>query len=242
MKTADPNSPASWNMYAYVTGDPANLTDSTGTSKGCLVNGIPCSSLPDCDSFSKEFGLACDDGTDPCYASYLNPGVVCIFAPISVLHLAPPKAKIPAPDCEDLLTIEISGYLAMHGSPLASLAGQFVSQGANNNVDPRFLVALSRAESTWGESLTAKQGPNNAWSVNTHYYGGYPSFSDALTDIAHTLGTDPRYISGGNITAAGVYDTYNPGYDPDYFTKTIGADMSALGGNLSDVRFPCHDR
>ena len=53
LSTADPSDPGSWNMYAYVKGDPVNSTDPTGlesdgSSLGCIINGLwsPTCDLP----------------------------------------------------------------------------------------------------------------------------------------------------------------------------------------------------
>ena len=135
--------------------------------------------------------------------------------------------------------MEVGTYLATKDSPLAALAGEFVSDGRTYNVDPRFLVALSRAESTWATNITAKQGPNNAWSVSTHYGVGYSSLSAALYDVSALLGKDRRYIAGGNVTAVEIYKIFNATFDQQYFADTIGADMARLGANLADVEFPC---
>ena len=106
-------------------------------------------------------------------------------------------------------------------------------------MDPRYVVALSRAESTWGKNLTKKQGPYNAWSVSTHYVTGYSSFGAALDDVTQLLGTDVRYISGGNLTAVGIYQVFNATFTQKYYDDTVAADMKNLGANVNDVRFSC---
>jgi RHS repeat-associated protein len=232
--------PQSWNRYAYVENDPVNFVDPSGRRL-----------LPAFDVGPSSDWIAVDDTwnrpdggggwrRDPCDPQadnyFITPGYCFVPAPVE----PPPPPRPPAaPTCDDLLTLEVGGYLAIKGSPLASLAGQFVSDGRTYNVDPRFLVALSRAESTWGKDLTQKQGPNNAWSVSTHYYVGYPSLSAALSDVSKLLGTDYRYIRGGNVSAVGIYKVYNRTFDQTYFDDTIGADMKRLGSDLNDVEFPC---
>jgi hypothetical protein len=85
-----------------------------------------------------------------------------------------------------------------------------------------------------------RTAPYNAWSVSTHYYVGYASFSAALDDVANLLGTDVRYIPGGNVTAVGIYKVFNGTFTQDYFNGTIVPDMNFLSGDLNDVRFPCN--
>jgi RHS repeat-associated protein len=222
-RAVDPKNPTTWNMYAYAGDDPVNFNDPRGLYE--LASG---------GSGDPWFGA------DDCTVNGLVdvPGSLCGY----------PGGPLPGPyetyqedvDCYESLTIEISHYLGSKGSPLAGLADQFVADGQQYDVDPRFLVALSRAESTWGKNLTAKQGPYNAWSVSTHYYTGYSSFSAALNDVANLVGTDPRYIPGGNITAKGIYQVFNATFSLPYFNDTIVADMNKLGGDLNDVRFPCN--
>jgi RHS repeat-associated protein len=143
--------PQTWNAYSYVMGDPINHRDHSGREQDCGTDdtspcGYDCSSLP-VDSF---YDPSCqmepsggDSGEGPVDSSH------------------------PGPTCDQLLTAQIQGYLDSKNSPLASLAAQFVQDGEADNVDPRYLVALSRGESTWGKRLSNKQGPFNAWSVST---------------------------------------------------------------------------
>jgi RHS repeat-associated protein len=259
MATANPNDPASWNRYAYVNGDPTNFMDPGGTNAmnpdsggnslcwgtsiymdgvyyGCTggIGGMP---------GGGGGGGGGGNGDGFCGGSYFDPTP----NPACDAQIPPPVARrpnIPAPSCDDLLEIEIQGYLTLRHSPLARLAWQFVSDGRANDVDPRFVVGLARVESTWAENIqvNGKQGPNNAWSLSTHYWLGYPSLSAALGDVNKLLG-GPLYINGGNgiVDVASIYAKYE-GEGPSIVgpaVDLINQDLRRLGGNPNNVEFPC---
>ncbi len=56
---------------------------------------------------------------------------------------------------------ELKAYLTRKGSNLAGSAGTFVTEGAKWNLDPRLVVAIAGAETTFGKHLCGK---NNAWN------------------------------------------------------------------------------
>jgi RHS repeat-associated protein len=237
--------PASWNQYSYTAADPVNYSDPSGADgvyaglPPYLYWGATGQAGQNCgDNWMFDSSLSgpcnCPDGV---YGFDQATTAICIVPLAAIPVMAATTATQPT--CDQLLSGQISTYLTSRGSPLAALADRFVADGRTSNVDPRFLVALSRAESTWGTNLTDKQGPYNAWSVSTHYGVGYSSFSEALDDVAKLLGTDPRYIRGNNITARGIYTVYNATFDDKYFQDTVVADMNKLFGNTDDVRFPC---
>jgi len=65
----------------------------------------------------------------------------------------------------------IDDYLRSKSSPLAGQGQEFVSAGQQYNVDPRFVVAISNAESTFGTNGSCATQRHNAWG----YGGGWPN-------------------------------------------------------------------
>ena len=236
------NDPGSWNRYAYTRGDPANRVDPGGTDDGDPgdssggTSGSPCGTAWESDASLVGNPCGIEQVPGP-YGGMVYINVAAIAA--AAVAQAQAAAATAQQNCENALALQIGTYLGSKSSPLAPLAAQFVSLGQQYDVDPRFIVALSRAESTWGKNLTAKQGPYNAWSVSTHYVTGYSSFLAALTDVTKLIGTDRRYIQGGNIQAESIYQIYNATFNLQYYQDTVVADMNNLGGNVNDVRFPC---
>lgn len=65
---------------------------------------------------------------------------------------------------------QIDAYLNRKGSPMMGMGGAFANYGRTYNVDPRLVVAISGAETTFGKHLCA---PHNAW--NWFHHGNCPA-------------------------------------------------------------------
>jgi hypothetical protein len=65
----------------------------------------------------------------------------------------------------------IDNFLSCMRSPLSGLGATFIQAGRRYNVDPRFVVAISNAESSLGENGDCAKQRYNAWG----YGGGWPS-------------------------------------------------------------------
>ncbi len=77
---------------------------------------------------------------------------------ISGLSLLP--TAVQAAPCS-LTAAEIDAYLTGKGSPLAGLGAEFLQRGLEWNVDPRLIIAIAGAESSFGKAIC---GTNNAWN------------------------------------------------------------------------------
>jgi len=62
--------------------------------------------------------------------------------------------------------VEIDGYLSKKASPMTGLGADLSALGQQYNIDPRLVVAISGAETTFGRHVCAA---NNAWNWFHHY-------------------------------------------------------------------------
>ncbi len=107
----------------------------------------------------------------------------------------------------------------------------------NYDVDPRFIVALSVAESQAGTNLT--WGAYNAWN-NAAYKPPnqpYTSWDQAITSVA--LLAD-KYISGNGLTdTTSFYKTYE-GKNYQTGLRNLNGALSQMDGDKKDLTDPCN--
>lgn len=84
----------------------------------------------------------------------------------------------------------LDAFLSSKGSPMVGEGQSLVEYGQMYDVDPRFIVAISNAESTYGRNGHCATDYHNAWG-----YGGgwpsctdFPSWAEAIKRVAATIG------------------------------------------------------
>jgi cell wall-associated NlpC family hydrolase len=100
----------------------------------------------------------------------------------------------------------IDGYLAGKGSPLAGLGAVFVTEAAQIGLDPRFLVAITGAETSFGTYGPA-QSIHNPFGLGPHMV--FPSWAEAIGSAARTLGGS-LYRGDGRVTIAAIQARWAP--------------------------------
>ncbi len=84
----------------------------------------------------------------------------------------------------------LNAFLSNKGSPMAGEGQSLVEYGQMYDVDPRFIVAISNAESTYGRNGSCATQYHNAWG----YGGGWPScwnfesWGEAIQQVTATVG------------------------------------------------------
>jgi hypothetical protein len=134
--------------------------------------------------------------------------------------------------------LELDTYLSAKGSPIAGQGAAIVAAGAANQLDPRLIVAIAGAESSFGQITCA---PYNAWG-----YGcpdgpfHFSSWADGIDTIAQGLRTN--YLNDGLTSVAQIQSRWAPSgaaNDPtglnNYWVANVTRFLLELGGNPGNV-------
>lgn len=135
---------------------------------------------------------------------------------------------------------DIDLYLACWNSPLEGEGQTFWEAGRANDVDPRLLVALAGAESSFGKAICA---PYNAWnwSYNGVCKSPFDSWSDGIWTVAE--GVRRIYLDGGKHTIHKMSDGRRPSYCGEgcgFWIPNVTRFFADQGGNpeSEDLGFP----
>jgi hypothetical protein len=128
----------------------------------------------------------------------------------------------------------LDAYLASKASPLTGLGANFVAESAAVGLDPRFLVAVAGAETSFGA-----YGPSQI-ILNPFGLGPglrYPSWAHAIHAAAQNLG-GPIYAGEGRYTIPAIQQRWAPhgaANDPtglnSNWTRNVSTYYAELGGN-----------
>jgi len=130
-------------------------------------------------------------------------------------------------------TTDIGSYLESKGSPLASSVPALLAASHRYRVDPRLIVAISGAETSFGK---AGGGPKvfNAWGIGPGR--SYSSWADGYDSVAKLL--REGYLNKGYNTIPKIQAHWAPigaGNDPanlnSAWTRNVSTFYSELGGN-----------
>lgn len=134
----------------------------------------------------------------------------------------------------------IDGYLASKASPLTGLGAVFVSEAQAAGLDPRFLVAISGAETSFG-TYGPSQSIHNPFGMGPGIV--YPSWSDAIGAAARNLAGD-LYAGDGRYTIPAIQQRWAPDgatNDPtglnSNWTRNVGTYLAELGGDPAASMF-----
>jgi cell wall-associated NlpC family hydrolase len=100
------------------------------------------------------------------------------------------------------LSQQIAGYLSRKGSPLSAYANDFVQVGSKYGIDPRFLVAISGAETSFGKAGSKLANPFGYMSAK-HFSGPREVLERLATDLTRQ-GANGLYKGKNTIGAIGA--------------------------------------
>lgn len=132
------------------------------------------------------------------------------------------------------LAAQLDAYLTERGSPLAGLGATFVAQAGSVGLDPRVLVAITGAETSFGTYGPA-QAIHNPFGLGPHIT--YASWGDAIAAATRTLAGE-KYRGAGRVTIGTVQPIWAPlgaVNDPvnlnSNWTRNVARYYADLGGN-----------
>ncbi len=127
----------------------------------------------------------------------------------------------------------IDAYLRKKGSPLAGLGNQFVQYGQQYGIDPRLIVAISGAETSFG-GYGPSQKIHNPFGMGPGIQ--YPNYGSAIGAVAQNLAKN--YFKQGLDTIPEIQKKWAPSgatNDPtglnNNWVKNVSQFYSELGGD-----------
>lgn len=134
---------------------------------------------------------------------------------------------------EASLSQQISAYLSRKGSPLAAYSNDFVQVGQKYGLDPRFLVAISGAETSFGKAGSKLANPFGYRSAKK--YSGPREVLELLGRDLSRKGSGALYDGKNTIGQIGA-TWAPPGASNDaggnqYWPRAVSQFYKELGGN-----------
>lgn len=165
-----------------------------------------------------------------------------LAAPPFVQQSIPSSVPVPvaASAVGGELPAALDGYLASKLSPLTGLGAVFAAEGGAVGLDPRLLVAISGAETSFGVYGPA-QNIHNPFGMGPHIV--YPSWEAAIRAAAQNLG-GRIYKGDGRYTIAAIQQRWAPGgaaNDPTNLNanwiRNVSRYYGELGGDPNGLVF-----
>ena len=159
--------------------------------------------------------------------------VLCVLLAAVAGAFAPAAAA--APDAA-----QIDDFLAAHGSPLTGAGATFVAEGRAYGVDPAFLVAISGAETSFGQLLYAENGDQCTYNAFNWFFGptwpqsDFGSWDEAIGRVAGGLAGE-LYYGAGLYSVGAIAPKYCPDGTGNWISN-VTSFMTQLGGDPADTR------
>ncbi len=261
----DPSDPQSWNRYPYGRNDPIDITDPSGKSwwSSLLIDiGVAVAAyfapeaLPALTggSAGATFGSVTvtmlGQSSTAYYAwgaeSAMMGGGLAAMTQQAMNSPQTPQTPTPTPQVQPKKPCATSSdsldkYLRSKGSPLAGQGQALMDAGSKFDVDPRFIVSLAGAETTFGTAIT--RGANNAWNWLYNGQGKmapFNSYQSGINSVSHGV-AGPNYL-GHNpplTNANSIYGKYCSGPDCANGLKNLNQFMKEQNADSNSLRYPC---
>ncbi len=156
---------------------------------------------------------------------------------IALLRGAEAATTTSAEDKCSISSASINDYLKGYRSPMVGQGSNFMATGVKYNLDPRLLVSLAGAETTFGTRITAGRfnalnilynglnSPYSSWRSNINAAGRSLTFRGNSYDLTSTTTMFSRYCNGP-ACAAGL--------------TNLNIFMVQQHANVNALRYPCN--
>jgi hypothetical protein len=135
---------------------------------------------------------------------------------------------------------QIDAFLLLHDSPLAGEGAAFCAAGERSGVDPAFLVAISGAESSFGDYLYSAGSRTASHNAFNWFYGAtragsaFASWQQAIDTVAAGL-RGSLYYGAGRYSVGAIAPVYCP-QGTQAWVANVTAYLLVLGGDPNDTR------
>jgi hypothetical protein len=159
--------------------------------------------------------------------------LVCVLLAAVTGAFAPAAAAAPE-------AAQIDDFLAAHSSPMTGAGATFVAEGRAHGVDPAFLVAITGAETSFGELLYSENGDQCTYNAFNWFYGAtwpqsdFGSWDEAIARVAEGL-SGSLYYGSGLYSVLAIAPKYCPD-GTDNWINNVTSFMTQLGGDPADTR------
>lgn len=173
--------------------------------------------------------------------------LLSFFLMISILFSAtiPSAVKAETVTPQETMATIIDNYLASKSSPLAGYGSVFVAKGQLYNVDPRLIVAIAGAESSFAKARCQSWNSvdiHNAWGY-MYWPGGtrtckpFDNWDQAIDVVSWQIGASSLYLRAGKTTIPSIGELYcGPGCTN--WVNNVTLFFTQMGGNPSSLTFP----
>jgi hypothetical protein len=150
------------------------------------------------------------------------------FQPLLMLCLiffSSPFAAEAASNDTPLTAADLDDYLAQKGSPMVGEGTHYLKWGGYFNIDPRLVIAISGAESTFGKAPCGNEFNAWGWKLGGECWAGFEPGPDADTN-QDRFNDAPGFVPGVGITM-------ETGYEDGIFWVTENLRRSYLNQGLN---------
>jgi hypothetical protein len=132
---------------------------------------------------------------------------------------------------------EIDRYLESKNSPLAGHGEAFLDSGRRWNVDPRLVVAIAGAETTFGTRMCADYNAWNWFYMDTSRCSpnAFDSWEDGIEQV--TRGLKQSHLDRGRTTISAIAETYTATDRETWIGNVTRFYWDELGGDPNDLTF-----
>jgi hypothetical protein len=156
---------------------------------------------------------------------------------IALLRGAEAATTTSAEDKCNISSASINNYLKEKRSPMVGQGANFMATGGKYNLDPRLLVSLAGAETTFGTKITA--GQFNA--LNVLYNGLNSPFSSWRSNINAAGRTLTRRYDPYDLTSTStMFAKYCSGPACAVGLQNLNIFMTEQKANVNALRYPCN--